>query len=119
MTRKGALNCSEKPDGLPANKPGKPITVGYNPIPLAITPNGKTVYAGNYNTSLVTPISTATNKAGKPIKTVSAPTINWRLQAIKDAPALVGGKTLVLRYLKPDRAGRHGGFRVEELDEGT
>jgi hypothetical protein len=53
--------------------------------------------------------------SGKPVPNVSAPAINWRLQAIKDSPAIVDGKTLVLRYTKPDRDGRGGGFRVESL----
>jgi hypothetical protein len=49
---------------------------------------------------------------GAPIATVSAPAINWKLQAIKESPAVVNGKTLVLRYNKPNRDGRGGGFRV-------
>jgi hypothetical protein len=52
---------------------------------------------------------------GKPIPIVSAPAINWKLQTIKDAPALVDGKTLVLQYHKPNRDGRDGGFKVVEL----
>jgi hypothetical protein len=53
---------------------------------------------------------------GKAIPLVSAPAINWKLQAIKDMPAAVDGKTLVLRYTKPD-ANRHGGgFQVETLE---
>ena len=58
--------------------------------------------------------------ADKSIKIVSAPVINWRLQAIADTPAALGYKTLVLRYVKPDRDGRYGGFRVETMtDEPT
>jgi hypothetical protein len=53
--------------------------------------------------------------AGKPIKIVSAPVINWRLQAVADTPASLGHKTLVLRYVKPTREGRYGGFRVETM----
>jgi len=52
---------------------------------------------------------------GKPIPIISAPAINWKLQAIKDAPALVDDKILALQYRKPDRDGRNGGFKVEEL----
>jgi hypothetical protein len=52
---------------------------------------------------------------GRPIPIISAPAINWKLQAIKDAPATVSDKILVLRYQKPDRDGRGGGFKVEEL----
>jgi hypothetical protein len=50
--------------------------------------------------------------SGKPIPAVSAPTINWRLQAVKDRPDTLHGKIYVLRYIKPDRHGRNGGFRV-------
>src|SRR5579863_2210784 len=46
----------------------KPITVGTQPAVLAITPNGKTVYAVNEFSGTVTPIRTATNTALKPIK---------------------------------------------------
>jgi hypothetical protein len=55
--------------------------------------------------------------AGKPIRIVSAPVINWRLQAITDTPAPLGQKTLILRYFKPNKAGRYGGFRVETLTD--
>jgi hypothetical protein len=52
---------------------------------------------------------------GKPIPIISAPAINWKLQAIVDWPAVVDGKILALKYHKPD-ANRHGGgFKVEEL----
>jgi|HubBroStandDraft_1064217.scaffolds.fasta_scaffold14647_3 DNA-binding beta-propeller fold protein YncE len=43
------------------------IPAGLEPSNLAITPNGKTLYASNYYSGTVTPISTGTNKAGKPI----------------------------------------------------
>ena len=52
---------------------------------------------------------------GKPIPLVSAPAINWKLQTLVDAPAVVDGKTLVLRYFKPDSNRHGGGFKVEEL----
>ena len=52
---------------------------------------------------------------GTPIKIISAPVINWRLQAITDAPVMTGGIILVLQYVKPDRAGRNGGFKVVNL----
>jgi YVTN family beta-propeller protein len=35
---------------------------------MAITPDGKTVYVADLNANTVTPISTATNTAGPPIK---------------------------------------------------
>jgi len=52
---------------------------------------------------------------GRAIPTVSAPAVNWRLQAIKDTPAIVDRHSLVLRYIKPNRDGRGGGFKVETL----
>jgi hypothetical protein len=52
---------------------------------------------------------------GKPIPIVSAPAINWKLQAIKDAPAAIDGKILMLKYQKPDNNRHGGGFKVEEL----
>jgi len=56
---------------------------------------------------------------GKPIPIVSAPAINWKLQALVDAPAVFDGKTFVLRYSKPNRDGRGGGFKIEELPPAT
>ena len=32
-----------RPIATATNKPGKPIKVGYNPIAIAVTPDGKTV----------------------------------------------------------------------------
>ena len=52
---------------------------------------------------------------GKPIKIISAPVINWRLQAVVDAPVTIDEKLLVLQYLKPDKSGRNGGFKVVQL----
>ena len=49
------------------NKAGPPITVGSEPGPIAITPNGDTAYVVNQASASVTPINTATNKAGPPI----------------------------------------------------
>jgi hypothetical protein len=53
--------------------------------------------------------------SGKAVGVISAPAINWKLQALVDSPALVEGKALVLRYRKPDDSGRSGGFKVVEL----
>jgi DNA-binding beta-propeller fold protein YncE len=66
------------------NVPGRPIRVGCHPTFLAITPDGKTVWVGTvgrvitqyqhgkpiraFGEGTITPISTATNTAGKPIK---------------------------------------------------
>jgi hypothetical protein len=52
---------------------------------------------------------------GTPIKLISAPVINWRLQAITDAPVMIGEIMLILKYVKPNRDGRHGGFRIANL----
>lgn len=52
---------------------------------------------------------------GKTIPIVSAPAINWKLQAIKDTPAVIDGHTFVLRYVKPNRDGRGGEFKVETM----
>jgi DNA-binding beta-propeller fold protein YncE len=53
-----------------ARKTGRPVTFapgpGAHPAALAITPNGKTVYAASA-LGTVTPVSTATGQPGKPI----------------------------------------------------
>ena len=49
-------------------KAGKAIKVGSDPFNIAITRNGKTVYAVNDASGTVTPIRTATNTALKAIK---------------------------------------------------
>ncbi len=54
-------------------KAGKPIKVGYGPLSLVITPNGKTVYVADSGPGYVTPINVATNKPGKPINIGSNP----------------------------------------------
>ena len=56
------------PIATATNTPGKPIKVGGNPAALAITPDGRTVYAASFLGGTVTPIATATNAPGKPIK---------------------------------------------------
>jgi YVTN family beta-propeller protein len=53
--------------GFP-NTPGKPIKVGCNPLPIAVTPDGSTVYVACRLSSRVIPIQVATNKALAPIK---------------------------------------------------
>ena len=55
------------------NKAGKAITVGKDPVAIAITPNGQTGYVTNSRSDTVTPIRTATNKAGKAIAVGSFP----------------------------------------------
>ena len=41
---------------------------------LAVTPDGRTVYAVDYRAGTVTPIATATNTAGRPIRVGAGPT---------------------------------------------
>ena len=60
------------------NRTGKPIKIPYSSsyapsgdpgqTLIVSTPNGKTVYAASQSAGTVTPIFTATNTAGKPIK---------------------------------------------------
>lgn len=51
----------------------KAIRVGSNPWAIAVTPDGSTAYVANGDSQTVTPISTATNKAGSPINAVPSP----------------------------------------------
>jgi len=53
------------PISTATNTPGKPILIGVGTV-IAITPDGKTVYAAAQNK--VVPISTATNRPGPPIR---------------------------------------------------
>ncbi len=53
------------PISTATNTPGKPIRIGLG-LGIAITPDGKTLYAAAQNK--VVPISTATNTPGKPIR---------------------------------------------------
>src|SRR5215469_146998 len=49
---------------------GKPIKIPtILPATMLITPDGKTVYVGDWDSGTVTPIHTATNTAGRPITT--------------------------------------------------
>jgi hypothetical protein len=72
-------------------------------------------FAGDWDSKAVSFKAALELACGKPIPILSAPAINWKLQAIKDAPVVVEDKPLILRYSKPDRAGRDGGFKVEGL----
>jgi DNA-binding beta-propeller fold protein YncE len=80
--------CTRTGDVTPistaTNVPGRPIRVGCHPAFLAITPDGRTVWVGTvgrvitqyqhgkpiraFGEGAITPISTATNTAGKTIK---------------------------------------------------
>jgi YVTN family beta-propeller protein len=48
-------------------------TGGKDTYTLALSPNGKTVYAVNYSSNSVTPVNTATDTAGTPIKVGKQP----------------------------------------------
>src|SRR6266851_2986828 len=53
---------------------GSPIPVGFNPLGVAVTPDGSTVYVANRNASTVSVIDTATNIViGSPIPVGSGP----------------------------------------------
>ena len=52
---------------------GTPITVGSEPIGVAITPGGSTVYVANSVSATLTPIDTSTDTAGTPITVLSGP----------------------------------------------
>jgi hypothetical protein len=52
----------------PAGAPHDLISVGSGPFSIVITPDSKTVYVASTGGGAVTPISTATNQAGKPVK---------------------------------------------------
>ena len=55
------------PIDIATNTADTPITVGNDPVAIAITPDGKTAYVANDISGSVTPIDTATNTAGTPI----------------------------------------------------
>ncbi len=53
---------------------GKPVkTDDILPYTMLITPDGKTLYVGDWGSGTVTPIRTAANTAGRPIKTGANP----------------------------------------------
>ena len=94
------------PITIATNTPGKPIWIGGGIArPMAITPNGKTVYAPNCpwdeykgKPSSVTPINTATNTAEKPIRVGGCPgsaviTPNGRIVYLEKDGGLSGGIT--------------------------
>jgi YVTN family beta-propeller protein len=57
----------------PINTAGKPIKIGCSPSPIAITPDGSTVYVACRQSGTVIPIRVATNTALAPIKTGRSP----------------------------------------------
>ena len=48
-------------------RPGRPITVGYSPASVTISPSGAVAYVVNTISGTVTRISTATGRAGRGI----------------------------------------------------
>jgi hypothetical protein len=73
------------------------------------------VYAGQAEPDAIAFKAALEMASGNPIKIISSPVINWRLQAICDAPVTVSAQVLVLKYTKPDRDGRGGGFCVNTM----
>lgn len=55
------------PISTATNTPGKTINTGPHTEVLTVAPDGKTVYAVHYGGTSLTPISTRTGRAGKPI----------------------------------------------------
>ena len=52
--------------------------------------------------------------SGKPLPIITPTAITWRLKALKDAPVLIEGATLALRYA-PDKAKNGGTFIVRNV----
>jgi hypothetical protein len=52
--------------------------------------------------------------AGKAIRVPTSTVITWRLKAIVDSPAEVGGKVVALRY-RPNTSGNGGDFQVKDI----
>ena len=71
-------------------------------------------YAGLAETDSIAFKAALEMASGGAIKIISSPVLNWRLQAICDAPVVTGRRMLTLKYDKPNRDGRNGGFRVVE-----
>jgi DNA-binding beta-propeller fold protein YncE len=67
----------------PNNVVGSPITVGTQPLGVAVTPDGSKVYVTNRTDHTVSVIATATNKVvGGACDTVGATIyIRWRVEA--------------------------------------
>jgi YVTN family beta-propeller protein len=80
------------PISTASRKAGRPVKVGFGPAALAITPDGTTAYVATYN-GVVTPVRTATNAPGKPIRVEGA-------YAIAITPD--GATALVLSTPDPD-----------------
>jgi DNA-binding beta-propeller fold protein YncE len=79
-----AASGTVTPITLATGRSGPPVRVRGYPLALAVTPDGRTVYAVSWLAGTVTPITVGPNRAGQPIRTGSYPV------AITMAP---GGRT--------------------------
>jgi YVTN family beta-propeller protein len=73
VTNAGLSNHSVTPIDVATNTPGTAITVGSQPVGIAITPDGETAYVSISDTSSVTPIDLATNAPGSAIPVGNSP----------------------------------------------
>jgi hypothetical protein len=56
------------PSGKRRRSRGRTIEVGAQPLAAAIAPGGRTANVVSFGSGTVTPIATATNRPGKPIR---------------------------------------------------
>ncbi len=68
-----AVGNTVTPINLATGVAGAPITVGFGPWAIAITPDGRTAYVANNTDNTVSPIDLATGRAGWPIPVPSGP----------------------------------------------
>ncbi len=61
------------PIATATNRPGPFIPPGHYPIALAMSGDGKTLYVADYPSGTVSPVSTTTNRAGRPIPVARHP----------------------------------------------
>ena len=61
------------PINTATNKASSPITVGDEPVAIALTPNGKTAYVVNEGSDTVTPIRISDGVTGPPLKVGDSP----------------------------------------------
>jgi YVTN family beta-propeller protein len=66
-------SSSVTPINTATNSAGTPITVGSDPVGVAITPNGKTAYVTLIGSGTVVPINISAGTAGTPITVGGAP----------------------------------------------
>ena len=65
---------SVTPVSLATGKTGRPITVGADPVAIAVARQRHTAYVVNHGSNTVTPIDTSTLKPGRPIRVGADPT---------------------------------------------